>query len=61
MSSTYQITVQITSTRRVFTLELEARNMFEALEKAVAEMKGAWPYFQQEIDFSFIEATKLLD
>ena len=60
MSSTYQITVQMSSTRRIFTLEPQAKNIFEALEKALAEMKEAWPYFQQQIDFSFIEAKKIV-
>jgi hypothetical protein len=60
MSSTYQITVQMSSTRRIFTLEPQAKNIFEALEKALAEMKEAWPYFQQQIDFSFIEAKKVV-
>jgi hypothetical protein len=60
MPSTYQITVQMSSTRRIFTLEAQAKNIFEALEKALAEMKGAWPYFQQQIDFSFIEAKKVV-
>jgi hypothetical protein len=60
MSSTYQITVQMSITRRIFTLEPQAKSIFEALEKAVAEMKEAWPYFQQEIDFSFTEAKKVV-
>lgn len=60
MSNTYQITVQMSITRRIFTLDHKAPNIFRALEKATAEMKEAWPYFQQEIDFSFIEAKKVV-
>ena len=57
---TYQITVQMSITRRIFTLHHKAPSVFWALEKATAEMKEAWPYFQQEIDFSFIEAKKVV-
>ena len=60
MSSTYQITVQFSATQKTLTLEHQAKSIFEALEKALVEMKGAWPYFQQQMDFSFIEAKKLL-
>jgi len=47
--------------RRIFTLEQKAKNIFEALEKALVEMKEAWPRFEHGIDFSFIEAKKIVD
>lgn len=55
MFKTYSVTIEFLSSGKQSSSEVQAKGIRWAIENACKEMKEAYPYFVEGVDFSIVE------
>lgn len=62
MTKKFHITIEFTGKKeKSFSTEVRACGIRWAIENACKEMKEAWPFFVEGVDFSIVEICELFD